>query len=126
MPVSGAWCVQLQGGGGRRRGASATDGNAADARARPRVCGVIQTTAPSRLRRGRRRRPPSRPATPPRQAGGREPVTLGDNIWIGGAVVLPGVTVGDDSVIGAGAVVTKDVPAGVVAVGNPARVVRAL
>ncbi|CAL9339626.1 sugar O-acetyltransferase [Streptomyces sp. enrichment culture] len=53
------------------------------------------------------------------------PITIGDNVWLGGgAVVLSGVTVGDDSVIGAGAVVTKDVPAGVVAVGNPARPVR--
>ncbi|MEU2267837.1 hypothetical protein ABZ568_15750 [Streptomyces olindensis] len=45
--MSGAWCVQLQGGGGRRCGASATDDNAADARARPRVCDLIQTTGPS-------------------------------------------------------------------------------
>jgi maltose O-acetyltransferase len=53
------------------------------------------------------------------------PITIGDNVWLGGgAIVLPGVTVGDDSVIGAGAVVTKDVPAGVVAYGNPARVIR--
>ncbi|MEV1009201.1 sugar O-acetyltransferase [Streptomyces sp. NPDC049881] len=55
------------------------------------------------------------------------PITIGDNVWLGGGViVLPGVTIGDDSVIGAGSVVTKDVPAGVVAVGNPARVVRTL
>ncbi|MGW0812028.1 sugar O-acetyltransferase [Streptomyces viridiviolaceus] len=55
------------------------------------------------------------------------PITIGDNVWLGGGViVLPGVTIGDDSVIGAGSVVTKDVPAGVVAVGNPARVVRSL
>jgi maltose O-acetyltransferase len=55
------------------------------------------------------------------------PVTIGNNVWIGGmAVICPGVTIGDDSVIGAGAVVTKDVPAGVVAVGNPARVVRSV
>ncbi|WP_370594985.1 sugar O-acetyltransferase [Streptomyces griseoviridis] len=55
------------------------------------------------------------------------PVTIGDNVWLGGGViVLPGVTIGDDSVVGAGSVVTKDVPAGVVAVGNPARVVRSL
>lgn len=53
------------------------------------------------------------------------PITIGDNVWLGGgAIVLPGVTIGDDSVIGAGSVVTKDVPAGVVAVGNPARVIR--
>ncbi|MGW0718723.1 sugar O-acetyltransferase [Streptomyces sp. NPDC002778] len=55
------------------------------------------------------------------------PITIGDNVWLGGGViVLPGVSVGDDSVIGAGSVVTKDVPAGVVAVGSPARVVRTL
>jgi maltose O-acetyltransferase len=53
------------------------------------------------------------------------PITIGDNVWLGGgAIVLPGVTIGNDSVIGAGSVVTKDVPAGVLAVGNPARVVR--
>ncbi|MFB7088238.1 sugar O-acetyltransferase [Streptomyces sp. NPDC056296] len=53
------------------------------------------------------------------------PITIGDNVWLGGgAVVLPGVTIGDNAVIGAGAVVTKDVPANVVAVGNPARPVR--
>jgi len=55
------------------------------------------------------------------------PITIGDNVWLGGgAIVLPGVTIGADSVIGAGSVVTKDVPAGVLAVGNPARVIRTL
>jgi len=55
------------------------------------------------------------------------PVTIGANVWIGAAaIVCPGVTVGDDSIIGAGSVVTRDVPAGVVAVGAPARVVREL
>ena len=55
------------------------------------------------------------------------PVTIGDDVWLGGrAVVLPGVTIGDRAVIGAGSVVTRDVPPGVLAVGNPARVVRAL
>ena len=55
------------------------------------------------------------------------PITLGDNVWLGGGVIVcPGVTIGEDSVIGAGSVVTKDVPAGVVAVGNPARVLRRL
>ena len=55
------------------------------------------------------------------------PVTIGSNVWIGAAaIVCPGVAVGDDSIIGAGSVVTRDVPAGVVAVGVPARVVREL
>ncbi len=53
------------------------------------------------------------------------PVRIGNNVWIGaGTVILPGVTIGDDSVIGAGSVVTKDIPPGVVAVGNPCRVLR--
>lgn len=52
-------------------------------------------------------------------------VRIGKNCWIGaGALIMPGVTIGDNSVIGAGSVVTKDVPANVVAVGNPARVLR--
>ncbi len=53
------------------------------------------------------------------------PVHIGKNVWIGGgAVLLPGVTIGDNSVIGAGSVVTKDIPANCVAVGNPCRVLR--
>jgi maltose O-acetyltransferase len=53
------------------------------------------------------------------------PVTVGDNVWVGGGtLILPGVEIGDDSVIGAGSVVTKSIPAGVVAVGNPCRVLR--
>ncbi|AZP19814.1 hypothetical protein EJC51_29340 [Streptomyces aquilus] len=48
--MSGVWCVGLQGGGGRRRGASATDDNAADRRARPRVCGMIRRTGPTRTK----------------------------------------------------------------------------
>ena len=52
-------------------------------------------------------------------------VRIGKNCWIGaGAVILPGVTIGDNSVIGAGSVVTHDIPANVVAVGNPCRVLR--
>ena len=52
-------------------------------------------------------------------------VHIGRNCWIGaGAIILPGVTIGDDTVIGAGSVVTKDIPSGVVAVGNPCRVLR--
>jgi maltose O-acetyltransferase len=61
---------------------------------------------------------------------GREygkPVTVGDNVWIGGRAVLnPGVTVGDDSVIASGAVVTEDVPDEVVVGGNPATVIKEL
>jgi maltose O-acetyltransferase len=50
------------------------------------------------------------------------PVRIGRNVWIGGgALILPGVSIGDDAVIGAGSVVTRDVPAGATAVGNPAR-----
>ncbi|MDD5899690.1 MAG: sugar O-acetyltransferase [Lachnospiraceae bacterium] len=53
------------------------------------------------------------------------PVHIGNCVWIGsGVVILPGVTIGDNSVIGAGSVVTKDIPANVVAVGNPCRVLR--
>ncbi|MCL1869651.1 MAG: sugar O-acetyltransferase [Promicromonosporaceae bacterium] len=56
-----------------------------------------------------------------------EPITIGDNVWLGGGVVVcPGVTIGEDSVVGAGAVVVRDLPPGSVAVGNPARVVRTL
>lgn len=54
-----------------------------------------------------------------------EPVTIGNNVWIGGSTtILPGVTIGDDVVIGAGSVVAKDIPSRSVAVGNPARVIR--
>ena len=53
------------------------------------------------------------------------PVTIGNNVWIGGgAILLPGVTIGDNVVIGAGSVVTHDIPANKVAFGNPCRVVR--
>jgi len=56
-----------------------------------------------------------------------EPITVADNVWLGGGViVLPGVTIGKNTVVGAGAVVTKNLPADVVAVGTPARVVRSL
>ncbi len=53
------------------------------------------------------------------------PVKIGRNCWLGaGVIVLPGVTIGDNTVIGAGSVVTKDIPANVVAVGNPCKVLR--
>lgn len=53
------------------------------------------------------------------------PIMIGDNVWLGGGVIVcPGVSIGENSVIGAGAVVTRDVPANSVAVGNPARVIR--
>ena len=53
------------------------------------------------------------------------PIRIGNNVWIGAQVcILPGVTIGDNSVIGAGSVVTKDIPSGVLAAGNPCRVIR--
>ena len=53
------------------------------------------------------------------------PVHIGNNVWIGAnSVILPGITIGDNSVIGAGSIVTKDIPENVVAVGNPCRVLR--
>lgn len=54
-----------------------------------------------------------------------QPIHIGENCWLGaGVIVMPGVTIGDNSVIGAGSVVTKDVPANVIAVGNPCHVMR--
>lgn len=56
-----------------------------------------------------------------------KPITIGDDVWIGGsAVVCPGVSIGDRSVIGAGSVVTKNIPPDVFAAGNPCRVIRSL
>ena len=53
------------------------------------------------------------------------PVRIGKRCWIGaGVLIMPGVAIGDDTVIGAGSVVTKDIPSGVVAVGNPCRILR--
>lgn len=55
------------------------------------------------------------------------PITLGDNVWLcTNVLVLPGVTIGENTVVGAGSVVTKDLPANSLAVGNPARVIRAV
>ncbi|WP_026924836.1 DapH/DapD/GlmU-related protein [Glycomyces arizonensis] len=73
---------------------------------------------------------PTHPLEPgPRRDGfeAARPITLGDNVWLGGGVIVcPGVRIGDNTVVGAGAVVTRDLPANVMAVGNPARVVREL
>jgi maltose O-acetyltransferase len=63
----------------------------------------------------------------PRRIGweSAKPIVLGDNVWLSaGVIVCPGVTIGDHTVVGAGAVVTRDLPAGVVAMGVPARVLR--
>lgn len=73
---------------------------------------------------------PTHPLEPaPRRAGveSGKPITLEDNVWLGGGVIVcPGVTIGQNSVVGAGAVVTKDVPPDVVVAGNPARIIRHL
>ncbi|MDW3214139.1 MAG: DapH/DapD/GlmU-related protein [Ilumatobacteraceae bacterium] len=64
---------------------------------------------------------PDRRLAPPIAA----PITIGDNVWLGARVVVfPGVTIGENSVIGIGSIVTNDIPANSVAVGSPARVVR--
>ena len=56
-----------------------------------------------------------------------KPIVIGEDVWVGGsAVICPGVTIGDRSVIGAGSVVTKDIPADVFAAGNPCKVIRSL
>ena len=73
---------------------------------------------------------PIHPLDPPTRKSGLEggkPITIGNNVWLGGGVIVcPGVTIGDDAVVGAGSVVVKDIPAGAVAVGNPAKVIRNL
>ncbi|HEX2922583.1 MAG TPA: sugar O-acetyltransferase [Chloroflexota bacterium] len=70
------------------------------------------------------------PMEPEARLSGRElasPIRIGNNVWIGaGAVICPGVTIGDGTTIGAGSIVTRDLPANVLAVGNPCRVVRPL
>ncbi len=54
-----------------------------------------------------------------------KPITVGDSVWFGGnVVVMPGVTIGDNTIIGAGSVVTKDIPSNVIAVGNPCKVIK--
>ena len=55
------------------------------------------------------------------------PITIADNVWLGGGVIVcPGITIGENTVVGAGSVVTRDLPANVVAAGNPARILRQL
>ncbi|MBW4662940.1 MAG: sugar O-acetyltransferase [Chroococcus sp. CMT-3BRIN-NPC107] len=55
------------------------------------------------------------------------PISVGNNVWIGGgAIICPGVSIGDNTTIGAGSVVVKDIPANVIAVGNPCKVIRAV
>lgn len=70
------------------------------------------------------------PTDPTVRLTGRElalPVKIGSNVWLGGGVIVcPGVTIGDNTTIGAGSVVTKDIPANVVAAGNPCRVIRSV
>jgi maltose O-acetyltransferase len=66
---------------------------------------------------------------PARRAGWESaaPIVIGDNVWLAaGVIVCPGVTIGDNAVIGAGSVVTRDVPPGVLAAGNPCRIIREL
>ena len=68
------------------------------------------------------------PLDPVERKSGREyakPVAIGSDVWVGGgSIINPGVTIGDAAVIGSGSVVTKDIPPGVFAAGNPARVIR--
>lgn len=70
------------------------------------------------------------PTEPEIRLAGRElaaPIIIGNNVWIGGsAIICPGVTIGDNTTIGAGSVVVKDIPANVVAAGNPCRIIRHL
>ncbi len=73
---------------------------------------------------------PTHPLEPDERRTGAEasrPITLANTVWLGGGVIiLPGVSVGENTVVGAGAVVTTSLPANVLAVGNPARVIRTL
>lgn len=72
--------------------------------------------------------PPTHPLDPEiRKTGieGGKPIFIGDNVWVGsGAIICPGVSIGNNSVIGAGSVVTKDIPENCIAVGNPCKVIK--
>jgi maltose O-acetyltransferase len=58
---------------------------------------------------------------------GSRPITIGNNVWLGGGVIVcPGVTIDENTVVGAGAVVTRDLPPNVLAAGNPALVIRTI
>lgn len=62
-----------------------------------------------------------------RESTQSKPIHVGKRVWVGGNVtVLPGITIGDNSIVGAGSVVTKDIPANVIVAGNPARIIRAI
>ena len=68
---------------------------------------------------------PIHPELRSKQAQYNIPIHIGNNVWIGAnSVILPGVNIGDNSVIGAGSIVTQDIPSNVIAVGNPCRVLR--
>lgn len=90
--------------------------------------GQIRIGADSQLGPGVQLLTATHPIAPePRRAKveGSEPITLEENVWLGGGVIVcPGVTIGRNTVVGAGAVVTRDLPADAVVVGNPARVIR--
>src|SRR5437879_6383545 len=91
--------------------------------ARPTLDGDRKGTARAHTRggssQGKKTRKP--------QTEAAAPITIGDNVWLGGGVIVcPGVTVGADTVVGAGAVVTEDIPPGVLAAGVPARILRSL
>lgn len=67
------------------------------------------------------------PTDPQIRLSGKElaaPIKIGNNIWIGGAIVCPGVSIGDNTTIGVGSVVVKDIPANVIAVGNLCKIIR--
>ena len=70
------------------------------------------------------------PRDPAKRTAGPElarPITIGARVWLGGGVIVcPGVTIGDDTTIGAGSVVVRDIPAGVIAAGNPCKVIKHL